>query len=184
MCGIYLITNTLTNKVYVGQSVDIKRRWSEHRARALDPNNNCYEKLLYRSIRKHGIEVFKFSVLCECTQEELNVQEKYYIQKYNCVVPNGYNVLNENNAPYYTKEHSCSCCGKSMHYDTVHNLCRDCYVKSTRKVERPAKEELITILYAYKGNFRQVGKLFGLTDSAIRKWCKSYDLPFHSKDYR
>ena len=30
MTGIYLITNLINNKVYVGQSTDIERRWSEH----------------------------------------------------------------------------------------------------------------------------------------------------------
>ena len=29
-CGIYLIRNLKNNKIYIGQSVDIKRRWQEH----------------------------------------------------------------------------------------------------------------------------------------------------------
>lgn len=29
-CGIYIIRNLINNKVYIGQSVDIKRRWQEH----------------------------------------------------------------------------------------------------------------------------------------------------------
>ena len=72
MCGIYLITNTTTNKVYIGQSIQIERRWSEHKARAFNSNTNCYDSPLYRSIRKHGVDAFVLSVICECEPEQLN----------------------------------------------------------------------------------------------------------------
>ena len=49
---------------------------------------------------------------------------------------------------------------------------------------KPSKEELQQILQENKGNFTKVGKLFGITDNAVRKWCKSYDMPYHSKDYK
>lgn len=185
MCGIYLITNIITHKVYVGQSVDIERRWKEHKARAFNPNSNNYDTPLSRSIRKHGVENFVESILCECTSEELNEKEAYYIKLFNSLAPNGYNVLDGNKQPYYTTiQHTCKQCGKHISYKTEHQLCRECYVKSTRFVERPTAEELTKILFEYKGNFRAVGKLFNLTDNAIRKWCKSYNLPYHSSDYK
>lgn len=31
LCGIYKITNNITNKCYIGKSVDIKRRFKEHK---------------------------------------------------------------------------------------------------------------------------------------------------------
>ena len=183
MCGIYLITNIVTKKVYVGQSIDIQRRWAEHQARAFNNNNNCYDKPLYRSMRKYGLDKFVLSVLCECESNQLNELEAYYITKLDCIVPNGYNVQSpaEICAPVYGVR-KCQQCGKTISYATVHNLCRECYMKSTRRVVRPSAEELKQLLYQY--NFVTVGKMFGVTDNAIRKWCKSYGLPTHSKDYK
>ena len=184
MCGIYLITNVKTHKVYVGQSVDIQRRWVEHQSRAFNPNNNCYHKPLYASIRKHGLEAFEISILCECSQEELNDKEREYIKKFNSVVPNGYNILDENNTIYNVVKHFCICCGAKITVDSASKMCRKCYTASTRTVERPTKEELYSILRENKGNFTKVGKIFGVSDNAIRKWCKGYDLPSHSSDYK
>ena len=181
MCGIYLITNTITKKVYIGQSNNMERRWSEHMSRAFDPNNNCYDKPLYRSIRKHGKDKFTLTVLCECTEEELNQKEEFYIQQYNCIVPNGYNVLSGGKQGVSLRR-ICKSCGKILNYTTEHSLCRECYTKSTRIVERPSPEELVRLLKA--SNFVQVGKMFGVTDNAIRKWCKAYGLPTHAKDYK
>lgn len=184
MCGIYLITNTITHKVYVGQSTDIKRRWSEHKARAFNNNNNCYNNPLYRSMRKYGAEAFTFSVLCECLEEELNEKEKFFIIQFNSVVPNGYNVLNENNTPYYRNTHYCKQCHTKIYAGSKNELCKECYSKTTRQVERPEAEALYNLLIKHKGNFTKVAKIFGLTDNAIRKWCKSYNIPYHSKDYK
>lgn len=185
MIGIYLIRNTITNKVYIGQSVDIKRRWWEHKSRAFDPNNNCYDKPLYRSMRKYGIEVFTLEILCECNIEELNQLETKYIKEFNSLVPFGYNIL-----PFSDRKNSldtldfCTKCGKILSRGNKSKLCRECFTKTTRLVERPNKEELYQIIVNHKGNFTQVSKIFGVTDNAVRKWCKLYNLPFHSKDYK
>lgn len=53
-----------------------------------------------------------------------------------------------------------------------------------RKVDRPTAEELTKILLENRGNFSKVGALFGITDNAIRRWCKEYNLPYHSSDYK
>ena len=56
------------------------------------------------------------------------------------------------------------------------------YHIKNRKVERPSKDLLVEQLN--RGNFRSVGKLYGVTDNTIRKWCKHYDLPTTSKNYK
>ena len=61
--------------------------------------------------------------------------------------------------------------------------CCECAKKEQQK-NKPSKEELQQIIQENKGNFTKVGKLFGITDNAVRKWCKSYDMPYHSKDYK
>ena len=49
-----------------------------------------------------------------------------------------------------------------------------CAAESNRKVKRPSKQELKNLLE--KHNFSQLGKMFGVSDNAVRKWVKFYDL--------
>ena len=49
-----------------------------------------------------------------------------------------------------------------------------------RKVERPSKDDLLELLKS--NSFVKVGLMFGVSDNAIRKWCKDYGLPFKKKD--
>lgn len=52
MVGIYKVTNTINDKVYIGQSKNISQRWRVHRYRAFSKSAEDYEKPLYRAIRK------------------------------------------------------------------------------------------------------------------------------------
>lgn len=56
--------------------------------------------------------------------------------------------------------------------------------KSQNLTNHPNKEELQEVLLQNKGNFTKVGTLYGVTDNAVRKWCKKYGMPFHSADYK
>ena len=92
MIGIYKITNLINGKVYIGQSINIEIRWQQHK-RAIDYNKT---NLLYKAMRKHGVENFKFEIIDECNECELNNLEIYYIWYYNSYVgndnSNGYNM--------------------------------------------------------------------------------------------
>lgn len=48
--------------------------------------------MLYRAIRKYGLDNFEFSVIEECAIIELDEKEEFYIQQYNTVIPYGYNM--------------------------------------------------------------------------------------------
>lgn len=76
----------------------------------------------------------------------------------------------------------CVDCGKEI--SAAAERCPECAAKASRIVERPSAEELKQLLLSYNGNFVQVSKIFNVTDNTIRKWCKGYDLPFHTKDYK
>lgn len=91
MIGIYKITNKINGKVYIGQSVNIKQRWKNHRKDAFWKKSRNYNSPLYRSIRKYGIDNFSFEVLEECSQEDLNRLEIFYIAQYNAHGDGGYN---------------------------------------------------------------------------------------------
>lgn len=51
-----------------------------------------------------------------------------------------------------------------------------------RKVERPAKDELLELVKAH--SFNSLGKRFGVSDKTISKWCKYYNLPYKKKDIK
>lgn len=73
-CGIYQIINNINGKGYIGQSKHIEKRWLSHK-------ESKKEYPLYKAFRKYGIENFTFKILEECSTEELNNKERYYIQK-------------------------------------------------------------------------------------------------------
>lgn len=87
ICGIYKIENLINHKCYIGQSVDIKRRWRQHKTVC---SEGTRDYPLYRAFKKYGLENFSFEVLEECPREALNEREQYYIEKYNAY-NNGYN---------------------------------------------------------------------------------------------
>ena len=89
-CGIYLIRNKINNKVYVGLSVNIEKRWQHHRSLYLKENSKEKNKPLYLAFKKYGIENFDFQILEECSISELPEKEKYYIRLYDCCILDGY----------------------------------------------------------------------------------------------
>jgi len=62
----------------------------------------------------------------------------------------------------------------------VHSKKVEEYHFSTRKCEHPAKDELLKLIQEH--SFVSLGKMFGVSDNAVRKWCKEYGLPFKKKD--
>lgn len=89
-CGIYKITNKLSNKSYIGQAMDIQVRWNKEKSRAFLPASSEYDKTLSRAFRKYGLENFSFEILEECEMDMLDEREIYYISLYDSYF-NGYN---------------------------------------------------------------------------------------------
>ena len=92
MTGIYIIRNSINNKVYIGRSTDIHRRWMTHLRDARKGENSK----VHIAMRELGIENFYLEVLEECSLSELNKREQYYIEKFNSWA-NGYNNSNSSN---------------------------------------------------------------------------------------
>lgn len=86
---IYLITNKINNKKYVGKTTQsIEKRWKEHISDS--KKEKCEIRPLYRAMRKYGIENFSIIKIEKCDTKILSEREQYWIQYYN-TYKDGYN---------------------------------------------------------------------------------------------
>lgn len=84
LTGVYKITNKINKKSYIGQSKHIKLRWRQH-IRGLE------NSVISVAIKKYGEENFNFEILEQCSIDELNDREIYYIDKFK-TYGKGYNM--------------------------------------------------------------------------------------------
>ena len=74
---------------------------------------------------------------------------------------------------------NCSSCDEHISKDNISGLCRICYGKGKflsaqgRKVERPPYKQLLEEVKTL--NYSGTGRKYGVSDSAIRKWIKTYE---------
>lgn len=108
MHKIYVIRNTINNKLYIGQTkLSLRTRFVGHKGKS----NNGSKTAIHSAMRLHGIENFQIELICECeTIEEVNQKEIEYIKRFNSIVPCGYNILEggdcvPHNVGPFTTEH-------------------------------------------------------------------------------
>lgn len=85
------------------------------------------------------------------------------------------NIIDKEN--YYSKRY-CLMCNKLLHHTQKLYCSTKCNYSDTslrrRKVIRPSKEELQKDIETM--SFVAIGKKYGVSDNAVRKWAKKYDL--------
>ena len=82
MAYIYKITNKVNGKLYIGKTLNsIESRFKEHIADS--QRGNKQHRPLYKAFNKYGIENFKIELIEECSIENLNAREIYWIAKFN-----------------------------------------------------------------------------------------------------
>jgi group I intron endonuclease len=76
MSYIYVITNDINGKQYVGQtSGSLEKRFKQH---INDMNKRSEEKRpLYSAMKKYGIEHFYITLIEECSYKEVDKKEIY-----------------------------------------------------------------------------------------------------------
>lgn len=88
ICGIYSITNTINNKIYIGSSCDIKRRWRHHKQHLTKNIHHCIH--LQRAWNKYGEKNFIFDIVTRCEKDDLLIIEQSILDK-----------AQKNNSKYY-----------------------------------------------------------------------------------
>lgn len=80
--GVYEIRCTVTNKLYIGSSVDIKYRWTQHRARLKEGRHRNTH--LQAAWNKYGESAFQFTVLQYVERSDLLRIEQEWIERTHC----------------------------------------------------------------------------------------------------
>lgn len=102
-CGIYCIKNLVDDKKYIGMSVGVDSyRLNNHKS--MLKRNVHHNPYLQNSYNKYGAENFSFLLVEECDKDLLEEREKFYIEKWNTKVPNGYNLTGGGDGSYGASE--------------------------------------------------------------------------------
>lgn len=102
---VYRILNLKNNKCYIGKTVyDFKRRY-----RGGKWWKTSHSEPLKNSVKKWGLDCFSCEILWEgeCSEEALIELEGELIERYDCLVPRGYNILKKDGkkADFFCKEY-------------------------------------------------------------------------------
>lgn len=149
-CGIYKIVNKINGKIYVGQSVDIEKRWGEHR---YNIQYHYKKNHLYKAIRKYGLDNFEFSVIVECDECMLDEFEIGIIKLHDTTNPDkGYNKMTggANGRPTDETKQKMSISKQNMSVLTKQKM------SDAKKGKPKTKEHKQKISEAGKGNKRSI----------------------------
>lgn len=94
MYYIYLITNKINDKKYIGSTSNPLRRKKEHFQASYTQSCKSYNYPLQKAIRKYGIDNFSFEIICKTNNKrKVSELERKYIIQYNSLVNvgHGYN---------------------------------------------------------------------------------------------
>lgn len=95
--GVYCIENVINHKKYIGQSMDIYRRWKDHKHELNGERH--HNEHLQRAWNRYKELNFEFYILEQCEINRLNEVETYYINLFDCNNPQcGYNIESGGNA--------------------------------------------------------------------------------------
>lgn len=89
---LYIITNLINKKVYIGQTTNISKRWSDHRVAA---TLNKPTQAVHYALIKYGLDNFEFKIIASCkAQDDANFIETELVSQYDSFIKNGkgYNV--------------------------------------------------------------------------------------------
>lgn len=112
----------------------------------------------------------------------MTVSKQLDSELYESVVKKKRHIKKENKKDNKKEKRYCIVCGKELNRKQTKFCSQECSHKN-QIISKPSKEELLSVLKDTQV-FRQVGKIFNVTDNAVKKWCISYDIPSHSKELK
>ena len=158
MFVVYKITNLINNMCYIGSSVNVKRRWKQHINASKNISSPIYNYPLYQAFRQFELKNFSFEIINDDFDsiEEMENYEQQMIDKYNSLVPNGYNQTRQTHS---------------------NNIQFENYQKHIQKISQKCakvnnKEEIIEIYLSYHDAARKNNKDGDYNATKVRQVCK------------
>lgn len=183
--SIYIIKNTINNKVYIGQTVqEVSERFKQHLKPCVMKTRGSYK--IYNAINKYGKENFFVETLeTNIPQNELDQKEIYYIDKYNSY-KDGYNSNNGGNSKelckiqdieklleLFNKKIPNTDIAKIFNVN-VATIQRTLHSLGKRKNRTITKEDLLKYKDTYTN--KQIAKIFGVSDATISRNFARYNI--------
>ena len=99
-CGVYEISNSINRHRYIGSSVNVDRRWQDHKSQLRGGYH--HSTYLQRAWNKYGEDNFKFNILFYAEKEHIHMFEQMALDK----LSPKYNMSESANAPMLGRHHS------------------------------------------------------------------------------
>jgi group I intron endonuclease len=141
--GIYVITNDIDARVYIGSATSFKQRYAVHKKK-ITHNEGCNPKLK-NFANKYGIEHLTFSAVHACEKEDLLKMEQLYLDIFQPFDDNGFNIARKAGSPIgykHTQEAKDKMKGRTgLKWDEEH-LKYFSEIKKGKKMKDSAKAKL------------------------------------------
>lgn len=103
--GIYKITNTVNGKIYIGKTINFRKRYERYKSAYKRRDVRHINQYFINSIEKYSPEKFTFKVIELCSSELLAEKELYWMEFYNSTNPDiGYNLRLDSSTGMITHE--------------------------------------------------------------------------------
>lgn len=186
MGQIYLITNNINGKQYVGQTHHTaEERFKEHiYGRTRDDRKFCCP--LYMAMNKYGVENFSMCVLEECDDTLLDEKEIYWIDKLGTFEKNGYNATRGGKGSVkldykaivecYLENHNQRVTAELMNVSRaeVRKACKRYGIETDNRPKYDYEE--VAKKYLELKNITKTAEYFGCDKCVVRKACKDYNI--------
>lgn len=97
---IYKISNIIDERVYIGSTLNLHKRWNEHKRNLLNSRHQNIH--LQNFVNKYGLSVLIFNILENVDDCNILIREQYYLDN----TKNKFNIAKNSCAPMTGKSHT------------------------------------------------------------------------------
>ena len=171
MSFIYVITNDINGKQYVGKTNwTIEKRFKEHIKDS--KRERCEKRPLYNAMNKYGIEHFSVEQLEECDESIVNEREQYWIQKLNTYGKTGYNAtLGGDSKHYYNYQEVAN---KYLELQSLTKVCQY-FQCDPQTVKVACQQQQVKMLTSAEATKKALGKTVIMLDKETEKPLKVFE---------